>query len=97
MHIYFGKVEQEYTEDTELFEYRGNKYYYKLEMQDDQFVLHDTCGRSIPFDLESAKDLYRVVKYVYEVEATQRNAREWVSQSLSKLGKFYGINVDAAI
>lgn len=93
MNIYFAQArDDEPIED--LFEYKGKYYYYKLEIQDDQFVIWDTCNRHVPFDFESASALHQAVKYLHHTENVKRTADEWLTNSLHRLGQLYGVRAD---
>ena len=89
--IYFSEAD---TDDNDLFVHNGKKFYYKLVMEPDQFVIYDTCNRSIPFDYESAHGLAQAVKYVDHCVRAAGVADLWLANSLQKLGKFYGVNLD---
>jgi len=69
MKYYFGKVP---TNDVEafgsegLFEYDGSYYYNQIEIGSnpggrDDFVISDTCGRSIPVSTDMISGLARVL------------------------------------
>lgn len=94
MNIYFGKVgKNESTED--LFEHEGEYYYYKIVLENDQFVIEDTCNRRVPFEYSSTKSLYNAIKYLHHTESAKRAADTWLSDSLRNIGKMYGIKADA--
>lgn len=89
--IYFSEAD---TDESDVFEHKGKKYYYKLVLEPDQFVIYDTCNRSIPFDYESAHGLARAVTYVDHCTRALNVADAWLANSVEKLGKFYGVNLD---
>ena len=93
MNIYFSKAgPDESVED--LFEFEGSHYYYKLELQQDQFVIRDTCDRYVPFGYDSVKPLFQALKYLYHTESAKRAADDWLNNSLRNLGHLYGIKAD---
>lgn len=53
MNLVFGQVQEEYQFD-EAFKNQSSTagFYFKLEVEDDVVILHDTCGRCVPVDLE---------------------------------------------
>lgn len=62
MKIVFNKVPVEFAGDSDHFEgQNGVQFYTELEMQEEQFVLTDTCGRSLPFDYSQLDDLLLVL------------------------------------
>lgn len=95
MNIYFGKAGPDDSVE-DLFQFEGGHYYYRLELQPDQFVIYDTCDRSIPFDYDSAKSLYHAIKYMYHSEHAKRVADEWLSNSIRNIGRMYGIKADGS-
>lgn len=89
--IYFS--EADVGDDEDLFHHNGRAYYYKLVLEDDQFVIYDTCNRSIPFDYQSAHGLAQAVKYVDHCTRATTLADTWLANSVQRLGKFYGVNL----
>lgn len=69
MKYYFGKVPQQDAEmfgTDELFENEGSFYYNQLEIGSnpggiEDFVISDTCGRSIPLATDMIPELARVL------------------------------------
>lgn len=47
--IYFGKVEEEFSDGTE-FDTKSGKFYYKIESDEEVFKISDTSGRMVPFE-----------------------------------------------
>ena len=68
MKYYFGQVPQRDVVafgDDGLFEHEGNYYYNQLEIGSnpggrEDFVISDTCGRSIPISTDMISELARV-------------------------------------
>jgi hypothetical protein len=89
--IYFGKVETEDTTDT--FEHNGYNYYYKLEFDDETVLLSDTCNRAVPIDIEAISELLKAFTYLSNYALAQTIAKAWVSKSMSRLNKLYGLNL----
>lgn len=95
MNIYFGKAEKdESTQD--LFEHEGEYFYYKISLEQDQFVIHDTCNRYVPLDYTAAKPLFQAIKYMYQTESAKRSAEAWLAKSLGALEKMYGIKTNGS-
>jgi hypothetical protein len=69
MKYYFGKVPQQDVEtfgNEGLYEHEGQYYYNQLEIGSnpggwEDFVISDTCGRSIPVSTEQIPELARVL------------------------------------
>lgn len=68
MKYYFGKVPKQDVitfGDDGLFEHEGSYYYNQLEIGSnpggiEDFVISDTCGRSIPVSTDMISDLARI-------------------------------------
>lgn len=68
MKYYFGKVPKQDVitfVDDGLFEHEGSYYYNQLEIGSnpggiEDFVISDTCGRSIPVSTDMISDLARI-------------------------------------
>lgn len=56
MQIYFDKV-QPNDQEPEDFKHGGENFYYAVEAGVDYFLIKDTCGRFVPFSLESIRPL----------------------------------------
>ena len=91
VNIYFGKADPSQEITTDLFQHNGNYYYFKLELEKDQFVIRDTCNRYVPFELDTAKEMVRAVTYVHERNELSKSADSWLDKNLRSLGKYYGI------
>lgn len=89
--IYFGRANPEIEDIDELFEHDGNHYYFKLEMQEDQFVLYDTCNRYVPMEYDAAVELGKAVHYVYEQQYMHQTAEKWIQRGLSNLARMSGL------
>lgn len=69
MQYYFGKVPAKDVEafgEDGLFEYEGSYYYNRIEVGSnpggiEDFVISDTCGRSIPLSTDMIGSLSRVL------------------------------------
>ena len=60
--FYFGRVPTEYLDLDEYFEDdKGNKYYYRMDVDEEAIYLEDTCGRMIPFDRDQVNSLNNAV------------------------------------
>lgn len=59
--FFFGLVPQEHLKDFPEEEYfydeDGNAFYFKIEMDEEMFYIHDTCERMIPVDREAIRSM----------------------------------------
>lgn len=64
--IYFGIVEGAPPDPENYYEYNNKLYYYRIEMQSDQILLQDSCGRNFPIEYDFIKALGTAVFIVNE-------------------------------
>jgi len=90
--IYFGKVDStDNVKDT--FSSGANNYYYALESDNDQILIQDTCGRTLPVDIEHLEELIKALDYVNNYNKTQKLAQNWVENSINRLNRLYGFSL----
>lgn len=88
MQTYFGKINIHQYPDIdfdECFFHNGNYYWYKLEIEDDQFKVYDTCDRMVPFDFESADEFATMGFVVSKYYGAQREATELFDKRMDQL------------
>lgn len=72
------------TEDTFEISNTGNKYYYSLEITEDNqdLYLQDTCNRMIPLDLESIPELINAMRLLHRVHTMQKYTNALVQETV---------------
>ena len=87
MEFYFGKVDAqdlEYVDDS-YFKHGDNYYYYKLETNDEGFVLKDTCDRYVPMHKEVFSDLATIAFLLTKYYTAHIEAEQLLNKRLDQL------------
>jgi hypothetical protein len=79
MKYYFGQVDSDDVDnygDEGLFEYAGDQYYNSIEFTgEDDFVITDSVGRSIPMSINHVGLLIEVLQNMQETMETIENGK----------------------
>lgn len=64
----------------------SNFYFYMLETDNEGTVrLHDTCGRMVPFDIESLTSFSEAVYCLTEIENMKASVAEEIAEQMEQL------------
>jgi hypothetical protein len=83
MELFFGKVDfEEYdnVDPSECFEFKGEHFWYRAVIDEDQVCFYDTCNRHFPIALENIKEADTVLF----AARTLHEAHEEADQILEK-------------
>lgn len=88
MNLYFGNVdfdEFDNVDPGDTFEYRGNHYWYKAVIDEDQICFHDTCGRHFPIALENVGEADTVMFAAKTLHEANQEAQRVVERAHTKV------------
>lgn len=90
MQFYFGKANtDEFGEEdlAECFKHGSNYYFYRLEANEDGFVLHDTCGRYVPLDPDSVDEFATAGFVAKQFFSAHNEANDLLTKRLDQLNQ----------
>lgn len=76
MEIFFGEVDLEFynnVDPSELFEHRGNYYWYRAVVDEEQACFYDTCDRRFPVGLEDCEKMIKVLTMAFTKHKNQQH------------------------
>lgn len=95
MELYFGKVDfKEYdnVDPSETFEFKGEHYWYKAVLDEEQICFYDTCDRHFPISLENIKDTDIVLfaaRTLHEAHQEAKRVMERAEHKVEQLVEFW--------
>lgn len=98
MELFFGKVdfnEYDNVDPSDCFEFRGEHYWYRAVIDEDQICFYDTCGRHLPIALENIKEADTVLfaaRTLYEAHEEAERVMERAENKIEQLLEFWDKN-----
>lgn len=84
----FGRIESELDySDSDFQNEHGERFYYKVVMDDEMFYIHDTTGRMIPIDREFINGMNTAMFVVTSLYKADDEAEKLFDRELNKVMK----------
>ena len=88
MYIYFSEIPVDQAEEGD-YEFEGKNYYYRMEVNSEQFVVRDNCGRYMPFDPSCIGALYKALVYTDAMYTKAKRVEEHYENAIKTYEDFF--------
>lgn len=98
MELYFAKVdfdEYDNVDPSDCFKFKGEYFWYKAVIDQDQVCFFDTCGRHFPLGLENIKEADTVLfaaRTMYEAQEEANQVLEKAAHKVRSLLEYWENN-----